>query len=111
MSIQEGIELNISSASWVSGYALEITFSDGVSHKVDFGPFLKGSVRPDVRKYLDLDRFKGFSISFGNLSWNDYDLCFPIEDLYSGEIIAQGVSDRMVAEDPVEYRVDSTINN
>ena len=111
MSIQEGIELNICSASWACGYVLEITFSDGFSHKVDFEPFLAGSVQPEVRKYLDLDTFKGFSISFGNLVWNDYDLCFPIGDLYSSEIIAHGISERMVAEGDAEYRINSETKN
>lgn len=103
MSIQEGIELNITSAVWVSGYVLEITFSDGFSHKVDFRPFLEESVQPEIRKYLDLDAFKAFTIDYGNLLWNDYDLCFSIGDLYAGEIAIQGNADRMVAEDRAQY--------
>lgn len=105
MSLQKGIELNVVTANWVSGYVLEITFSDGFSHKVDFGPFLQGSVLPEVRKYADIEQFKGFKISYGNLIWNDYDLCFSIEDLYSGNFLAVDRSQRMVAENEPEYRI------
>jgi len=44
------------------------------------------SLNPLIRAYLDLDKFKNFSIEYGNLFWNDYDLCFPIADLYEGRI-------------------------
>jgi hypothetical protein len=104
MSLKEGLELNITNAEWVSEYVLNITFSDGCSRKVDLGRFLKDSVHPEIRKYLALDMFKAFSISFGNLMWNDYDLCFSIEDLYSGIITDSGESDRMVAENRAQYR-------
>jgi len=105
VSIKEGVELNIVSAVWISGHVLEITFSDGVLHKVDFERFLENSIQPEIRKYLDLDAFKGFTINFGNLIWNDYDLCFSIEDLYSGKVLARGNSDRMVAENHAEYGI------
>ncbi len=104
MSIQEGFELNVVSANWVSGYVLEIFFSDDFSHEVDFGPFLEGSILPYVRKYVDVEQFKGFKISYGNLIWTDYDLCFSVEDLYSGDISVSGQSQRMVAEEEPEYR-------
>ena len=110
MSIQEGIELDVTSAVWASGYTLEITFSDGFSRKVDFEPFLKDSVQSEIRKYLDLDAFKGFVINFGNLMWNDYDLCFSIEDLYSGEIVMHGSSSRMVAEGGTPYGSDNKVD-
>lgn len=110
MSIQEGIELKVVSASWASCYVLEITFSDGFSRKVDFGPFLERSVLPEVRKYVDVEQFKAFKISYGNLIWNDYDLCFSVEDLYSGDISASGQSQRMVAEEDPEYRTGDNAN-
>jgi hypothetical protein len=107
MSLQEGVELNISTASWISGYVLEITFIDGFSRKVDFESFLKASDQSGIRKYLDLDAFKGFVISFGNLMWNDYSLCFSIEDLYSGFLGAHGDVQAKVAENETEYRTGS----
>ncbi len=31
--------------------------------------------------------FKNFSIAYGKLNWNDYDLCFPVQDFYEGNVI------------------------
>ena len=39
-----------------------------------------------IKKYLDETLFKQFKIVDGNLNWNDYDLIFPIYDLYQGKI-------------------------
>ena len=106
MSLEYGIALDVTSAKWVAGYILEVAFSDGFSHKVDFEAFLRGSAQPEIRKYLNLELFKVFTISYGNLMWNDYDLVFPIMDLYSGTIQAFGRSQSMVAEGDPEYHVD-----
>jgi hypothetical protein len=43
---------------------------------------LSESLNPLIRKYLDLNEFKKFELDNGDLQWNDYDLCFPIADLY-----------------------------
>jgi len=53
---------------------------------VDFKYFLEASQHPAVRKYLNKERFRLFSIVDGNLNWFDYDLIFPLEDLYEGKI-------------------------
>jgi len=37
---------------------------------------------------MDEDKFSNFSLSDGNLNWNDYDLIFSISDLYNGRIEA-----------------------
>lgn len=111
MSIREGIELNVVSASWVSGYVLEIAFSDGFSRAVDFGSFLRDSVQSGIRKYLDIETFKGFAINFGNLMWSDYDLCFSIENLYSGQIQSMESTLIKVAEGGPEYRVNNKANS
>ena len=42
----------------------------------------------DIQKYLDENKFSNFSLTDGNLNWNDYDLIFPISDLYNGRIEA-----------------------
>jgi len=36
--------------------------------------------------YLDESKFKEYKIIDGNLNWNDYDMIFPIEDLYQGRV-------------------------
>jgi hypothetical protein len=106
VKLNDGAAVDVTEARWIAGYVLEISFSDGFVRQLDFKAFLAESVHPDIRKYLDVERFKAFSISFGNLVWNDYDLCFPIEDLYSGAISAFGQSQSMVAENEPEYRID-----
>jgi len=43
---------------------------------------------------LDLELFMSFELSDGDLIWNDYDLVFPIIDLYENCIIksSSGIS-------------------
>ncbi len=33
-----------------------------------------------------LEKLKNFRVEHGDLVWGDYDLCFPIADLYHGHI-------------------------
>lgn len=78
--------INITEVEYLEGYRLRVAFGDGVQRVVDFEPFLSKSHHPAIRKYLDKRRFKKFTIDRGHLHWNDYDLIFPIADLYAGEI-------------------------
>lgn len=78
--------LEITNAEHLSRYTLKLKFSDGTEHLIDFEPFLKGSRNPAIRAYLDTDKFSRFRLEYGDLVWVDYDLCFPIADLYEGEI-------------------------
>ena len=78
--------INITEVEYLEGYRLRIAFDDGVQRVVDFEPFLSKSHHPAIRKYLDKRRFKKFTIDRGHLYWNDYDLIFPIADLYAGAI-------------------------
>jgi hypothetical protein len=80
--------LKIDSAKYLSDYVIRIRFSDGNEKLVDFKPFLSKSLHPSIRKYLDENKFSNFSLMNGNLNWNDYDLIFPISDLYNGKIEA-----------------------
>lgn len=80
------IQLEVLKATWIQDYLLEISFSDGKIQKVDFAQFLKNSKHPEIQKYLNLELFKKFEIKDGNLIWNDFDLIFPISDLYSAKI-------------------------
>ena len=79
--------LQILKAEYVEDYKLAVAFSDGVTKTVDFGPFLKASKHPEIKKYLDLTLFKNFSVVKGDLDWNDFDLAFPIADLYNNCIL------------------------
>ncbi|MBU2446969.1 MAG: DUF2442 domain-containing protein [Bacteroidetes bacterium] len=78
--------IDITSARYIGDYAIRLTFSDGFEKLVDFKPFLSKSLHPSIRKYLDENLFSKFEIIDGNLNWNDYDLIFPIDDLYNGKI-------------------------
>lgn len=77
----------VMSAIRLDGYKLQIRFSDGKETVVDFESFLNSSTNPHIRKYLDNERFDGFEVTEGDLHWNDYDLCFPVEDLYENKNI------------------------
>ena len=86
MILLEDLVIDIESAEYVEDYKLHLQFSDGKGRMVDFGPFLRNSLNPLIRKYLDLGEFKKFTVQYGDLFWNDYGLCFPSADLYEGRI-------------------------
>ena len=78
--------VSITSANYSGDYAIEISFSDGAKKSVNFKSFLFKSLHPSISKYQDETLFKQFKIVSGNLNWNDYDLIFPVDDLYEGQI-------------------------
>lgn len=80
--------INITAAEQVGDYALRLSFDDGTVQTVDFKPFLSLSRHPAIRAYLEPDRFAGFRIEYGELVWGDYDLCFPIADLYRNRLMS-----------------------
>ncbi len=79
--------INITTVEQVGDYALRLAFDDGTTQTVDFKPFLSLSRHPDIRAYLDPARFAAFRIEHGELVWGDYDLCFPIADLYQNRLV------------------------
>ncbi len=101
MSLQEGVSLEIVHAACVGGYRIEMQFNDGHASIVDFGPFLSSSLNAETRQFLDGDKFKGFRLEWGNLVWGDYEMCFPIEDLYIGQLVRSPIL--AVAEDRATY--------
>jgi len=78
--------LKVLSAEYVSDYIINVVFSDGSQRHVDFQCFLENAMHSSVRKYLDKDKFMHFDIVDGNINWNDYDMIFPVWDLYAGRI-------------------------
>jgi len=82
-------EINILSADPDGDYRLRLRFDDGVVQSVDFLPFLSRSHHPDIRRFLDPGRFASFHLEFGELVWGDFDLCFPIMDLYHNRILLE----------------------
>ncbi len=80
--------LKVKQANYLSDYAIRITFNNGVEKLIDFKPFLSKSFHPSIKKYLNEKLFSNFAITDGNINWNDYELIFPISDLYNGKIEA-----------------------
>ena len=78
--------INIVTAEQVGDYCLHLSFNDGTEQTVDFKPFLSLSRHPDIRAYLEPARFAAFHIEYGELVWGDYELCFPIIDLYRNQL-------------------------
>lgn len=79
--------ISVEKAEYVGDYKLELAFNDKTRQVVDFYPFLSSSLNPLIRKYLSPIEFSEFVIDEGDLEWNDYDLCFPVADLYENRII------------------------
>ncbi len=78
--------ISIDKAEYVRNYEIKFFFSDGVERLIDFGTFLKNAKNPMTKKYLDKQLFVKYSIEYGDIIWNDYELCFPIWDLHEGII-------------------------
>jgi len=78
--------VSIVNAEYQGDYVIGLRFSDGVERKIDFSNFLRNAKNPMTKKYLDKELFKSFTIDYGDLIWNDYEMCFPIWDLYEGRI-------------------------
>jgi hypothetical protein len=74
--------IDVEAAEYVAGDKLRLKFSDGV----DFGPFILKSLHPDIEKYRTLRCFKSYRVADGNLMWGDYEMIFPVWDLYCGKI-------------------------
>lgn len=78
--------IKIKNAEHVVAHKLALFFSDGKQQVVDFGPFLQNSLHPEIRKYLRPKKFKQFAIENGELMWGDFDLVFPVMDLYENKL-------------------------
>jgi Protein of unknown function (DUF2442) len=84
--------LEVTEAKYVSGYNLLVNFDDGTRRVVDFGPFLKQAKNPMITKYRSIKEFKSFHIRNGDLMWGDFEMIFPIMDLYEGNIFKGGAT-------------------
>ena len=78
--------INIVAAEQVGDFRIHLRFDDGTEQVVDFQPFLSHSLHPDIRAWLDAAKFSAFRLEYGELVWGDYDLCFPVIDLYRNQI-------------------------
>jgi hypothetical protein len=78
--------ISIKLAEYVGDYKIKLLFSDGIERLIDFSGFLENARNPMTKKYLDKQLFKKYSIEYGDIIWNDYEMCFPIWDLHEGKI-------------------------
>ena len=78
--------ISIDKAEYVGDYKIRFSFSDGIERVIDFDSFLKNAKNPMTKKYLDTQLFEKYSIEYGDIIWNDYEMCFPIWDLHEGKI-------------------------
>jgi hypothetical protein len=78
--------LEIENVKYIDHYKLYLKFNDGKENIVDFSNFILNSKHPDIKKYQDIELFKNFNFEYGKIQWNDYELVFPIADLYEKNI-------------------------
>jgi hypothetical protein len=78
--------LEIENVKYIDHYKLYLKFNDGKENIVDFSNFILNSKHPDIKKYQDIELFKNFNFEYGKIQWNDYELVFPIADLYENKI-------------------------
>ena len=77
---------SVATAKHLGGHRLEVVFSDGIRREIDVAPFLERFPHPCHNKYKKVSEFKKFKIIDGNVNWDDYNMIFTPESLYSGKI-------------------------
>ena len=83
----QSISISVKEASYLEGFTILISFSDGKTKKVDFSKFIGTNHKAALVKYKDVTNFKKFKIEEGNIVWGkNWDLIFPVHQLYSGKI-------------------------
>ena len=103
--------MKIVKAEYIEAYKVKLTFDDKKHRTVDFGEFILNSTYETFNQYKDLKKFKRFALENGNIVWGkDWDLIFPLEQLYEGKIklptknYEHAYSDlSLVAEPKVKY--------
>ena len=80
------MKIAIVKAEYQQDFQIKLLFSDKSEQIVDFAEVLQTAKNPMTHKYLDLDKFKEFTVEYGDLMWNDYEMCFPTWDLYRNAI-------------------------
>ncbi|GHU95192.1 hypothetical protein FACS1894156_4440 [Bacteroidia bacterium] len=81
-------QLYIEQATYISDCSVLLVFNDGKKQVVDFGKFLDKHPHPQYNKYKRPQKFKTFYLDGGNIVWGkNWDLIFPVEHLYCGEIL------------------------
>jgi hypothetical protein len=78
--------ISILKANYLGEYKIDFLFSDGIEKIIDFGNFHTNAKNPMTKKYLNKQLFQSYSVEYGDIIWNDYEMCFPVWDLHEGQI-------------------------
>lgn len=78
--------ISVNSAIYINGYKIKFVFSDKTERIIDFFDFLQKARNPMTKKYLNKKLFKNYTIKYGDIVWNDYEMCFRIWNLHEGNI-------------------------
>lgn len=78
--------ISILSTEYLRNYRIKLCFSDNTVQEISFFEFLNNSGNPMTSNYLNEEEFKNFSLEYGDIIWNDYEMCFPVWDLYTDQI-------------------------
>ena len=71
---------DVTNATYIGNYQIDLRFADGSTGKVDFAKFMdEGSV---LSKLKDVAVFKSFGIEYGTVVWKSEDLDIAPETLY-----------------------------
>ena len=67
--------------------SVRLSFSDKTTQVLDIGSFIRRHPHPQYNKYLLPRHFSKFTLENGNIVWGkNWDLIFPIEQLYKGQL-------------------------
>lgn len=79
--------ISVKEAKYLNEFKIKILFNDNRRRIVDFSTFLRSHSHPQFNKYKQQECFKKFKIENENVVWGkDWDMIFPLYDLYRGEI-------------------------
>ncbi len=81
-------DVRIKKAVYKGDYVIEFQFTDGHVSTIDFHPFLSAAGQnPMNSQYLDVLRFRRFKLHRKvDVYWDDWEMCFRFETLYSGRL-------------------------
>lgn len=79
--------IHIIHAEDVGNLTVCLTFNDHSQQTVNVGDFIRRHPHPQYNKYLNPQKFSHFTLDNGNIVWGkNWDLIFPVEQLYAGVI-------------------------
>ncbi len=81
-------DVRIRKATYGGDYIIRFAFTDAHVSEIDFHPFLSAAGQnPMNSQYLDVTRFRLFKLHRNvDLYWDDWEMCFRFETLYTGHL-------------------------